>query len=199
MNLLRPESVTAYNKRYKKCIYSIFKLSDSWNGMQQIRIQLAELFAELNDKVEALNQERGGQGLFPIGRAKVQILGQMSLLSHGRASLFLSLAQTGDLDAFLLMDNVVKEELKLCLMKRGLVYDEDSYLIWIPPGSKFETLFEMRHVTVECLDPESTLVSKAVKAPEKNKQLIREAIASGEFDTLVDRIIENGGKLENFI
>jgi len=54
-------------------------------------------------------------------------------------------------------------------------------------------------VIVEAIDPESALVSKAVKAPQKNKQLIREAIASEEFPTLVDRILENGGRLENFI
>jgi hypothetical protein len=51
---------------------------------------------------------------------------------------------------------------------------------------------------VESIDVESALVSKAVKAPRKNKQLIREAIASGKFPELVDRILENGGKLENF-
>lgn len=41
-------------------------------------------------------------------------------------------------------------------------------------------------------------VSKAVKAPAKNRQLIREAIVSGEFKTWVDRILKNGGKLEDF-
>ena len=42
-------------------------------------------------------------------------------------------------------------------------------------------------------------VSKAVKAPEKNKQLLRQAIASSQFPNLVDRILGNGGKLESFI
>ena len=42
------------------------------------------------------------------------------------------------------------------------------------------------------------LVSKAVKAPEKNRQLLRQAIASGEFPTLVDRILKHGGRLEDF-
>ena len=71
-------------------------------------------------------------------------------------------------------------------------------MIWIPPGAKFEILFDLKNVVVKSIDPESALVSKAVKAPEKNKQLIREAIASGKFKTLIARIEKNGGKLEFF-
>ena len=35
--------------------------------------------------------------------------------------------------------------------------------------------------------------------PKKNKQLIRQAIASGKFPTIVDRIIKNNGSLEFFL
>lgn len=46
---------------------------------------------------------------------------------------------------------------------------------------------------------ESALVSKAVKAKEKNKVLIIDAIASGEFPNLVERIEANDGDLEYFV
>jgi queuine/archaeosine tRNA-ribosyltransferase len=52
---------------------------------------------------------------------------------------------------------------------------------------------------VKLIDAESTLVSKAIHAPQKNKQLIRQAIASDKFPDLVDRIIENNGKLDFFL
>jgi len=52
---------------------------------------------------------------------------------------------------------------------------------------------------VKSIDAESILVSKAIHAPQKNKQLIRQAIASGKFPDLVDRIIENNGTLGLFI
>ncbi len=117
------------------------------------------------------------------------------MLSPIEVSLILSLAQTGDLDALLTMDHIVKEELKKILLKQGLVYDEDSHLIWIPPGARFEDVFDFEHVIVASIDPESALVSKAVKAPQKNKQLIRQAIASDQFPALVDRILKNGGEL----
>jgi hypothetical protein len=167
--------------------------------MKTIRKQLENLFAELNARIEEINGEKREEGLFAFPRTKVQLLGQMSLLAHEKVSSLLSLAQTGDMDALLTMDQVIKDELKKLLKREGLIYDEDSYLIWIPPKVKFEKLFDFEHVVVESIDPESALVSKAVKAPKKNQQLIREAIASEKFPGLVDRILENGGRLEDFV
>jgi hypothetical protein len=166
--------------------------------MCAVRNQLRDLFTELDKRIEEINLERLEENLFKIPKARVQLLGQISLLANQRVSSILSLVQTGDMDALLMMDQIVKEEFKIILAKQGLVYDEDSYLIWVPPGAKFEIMFDLPHLVVESIDPESALVSKAVKAPEKNKQLIREAIASNEFATLVDRILANGGKLEHF-
>jgi hypothetical protein len=167
--------------------------------MEKAREQLEKLFIELNHRIEKLSRERRDEGLLPIPKSKIQILGQMSLLANEKVSLLLSLAQTGDFDARLKMEHFVKKELQELLKERHLIYDEDSPLVWIPPGAQFELLSDLKHVVVESIDPESALVSKAVKAPAKNKQLIREAIASDVFPTLVDRILKNGGKLEDFV
>jgi hypothetical protein len=120
-------------------------------------------------------------------------------MSHEQVSAYLSLVQTNDLDALLKMEYVVKVEFKKLLNEVGLIYDEDSYLIWVPPGARFDPLFDFETVEVHIIDAESALVSKAVKAPEKNKQLIREAIASGQFSSLLDRILASGGNLEDFL
>lgn len=160
---------------------------------------LKKIFNTLNERIVEINKERLAEGLLQIYPCEVTLLGQMSLLASEKAALILTLAQTADMDALLLMDHLAKEELKHILKEQNLVYDDDSYLIWIPPGAIFEELFRFSHVLVKAIDPESALVSKAVKAPAKNKQLLRAAIASGEFTKLVDRIIANGGKLENFV
>lgn len=157
------------------------------------------LFEALNRRIEDINQDRRREGLFALSRARVQILGQISLLVHEKASAILNLTQTADLDATLTMDDTAKEELKSLLRNNGYVYDEDSNLIWIPEGAEFLPFLELNNIVVESIDPESALVSKAVKAPEKNRQLIRQAIASNQFPTLVDRILKNGGKLETFL
>jgi hypothetical protein len=60
-------------------------------------------------------------------------------------------------------------------------------------------LFKFKNIDVKLVDAESTLLSKTIHAPKKNKSLIRQAIASGKFPNLVDRIIENNGKLEFFL
>ncbi len=60
-------------------------------------------------------------------------------------------------------------------------------------------LFQFSHVVVKVIDPESALVSKAVKATQKNKQLIQDALASGVFINLANRIVANGGSLEDFL
>jgi len=162
------------------------------------KAQLKSLFEELDARVDRLNVKRRGKGLRPFARAEVRLLGQMSLLVNERVSAVLTLAQTADMDALLTMDQILKMELQDLLKKQGLLYDEDSHLIWIPEHAEFEALFAFMNVTVTAIDPESALVSKAVKAPVKNKQLIREAIASGHFPGLIDRIEGGGGDLELF-
>jgi hypothetical protein len=166
--------------------------------MAPVREQLEEIFHELNERVTAIAQERAEDGLRPIPKANVKILGQMSLLASVEVSAVLSLAQTGDMDALVTMEHVVLAELRKILTKNGLVYDDDSDLIWIPPGATFAELLDLEHVQVSLIDAESALVSKAVKAPQKNKQLMREAIASEKFPGLIDRILEHGGRLEDF-
>lgn len=159
---------------------------------------LSALFRNLDRRIDEMKRDRAASGLMPIAKAKVQLLGQISLMINDRVSAILSLAQTGDVDALLMMEHSVKAEFQKLLCERGLVYDEDSYLIWIPPGSVFTQLVDLENVLVEVIDPESALVSKAVKAPAKNLQLIRQAIASGSFPTLVERLLRHGGSLEDF-
>ena len=63
----------------------------------------------------------------------------------------------------------------------------------------FDNFCEFRYVRVKLLDAESALVSKAVKAPKKNKLLIVDAIASEKFPNLIERIEKNGGDLKFFL
>ncbi len=160
---------------------------------------IEKIFSEFDKKIKQLNTRRRKEDLFSIKKTEIKLLGQMSLLANKKVCFILSLTQTVDIDALLVMEQIAKEEFKKILKKYGFIYDEDSYLIWIPKGAIFEILFDFEYVRVECLDPESALVSKAVKAPKKNLQLIRQAIASEKFPNLIDRILENKGKLEDFI
>lgn len=159
---------------------------------------LRKVFQELDSRIEKENVIRREDGALPVSACEIKILGQMSLLANDKVSAILSLAQTADMDAVMTRNTFAKKELKETLKQYGLEYDEDSEKVWLPKNSKFLLLFELKNVVVKIIDPESALVSKAVKAPAKNKILIREAIASGEFPELARRITKEGGKLEYF-
>jgi hypothetical protein len=161
---------------------------------------LKEVFNKLDVWITEQNREREQEGSVRIGKCEIKLLGQMSLMAQEKVAAVLHLFQTRDVDAKLeKMDHAVKQKLVSLLAAKRLVYDEDSHLVWIPKGSKFETLFDYKNFSVTVIDPESALVSKAVKAKEKNKQLIQDAIESDLFPGLVDRIIEHGGDLKYFM
>ncbi len=160
---------------------------------------MKKIFAELDRTVEQENRQRLKDGTLTIPKSEVLILGQMSLMLNESVTKTLNLIQTGDMDARLRMDNFTKSKLLDLLKANGLVYDEDSHLVWMPEDAKLINWLKLKNLEVMLFDAESVLLSKAVHAPEKNRQLIRQAILSGHFPNLVDRIILNGGKLEIFL
>ncbi|MCB0393147.1 MAG: hypothetical protein KDD25_01230 [Bdellovibrionales bacterium] len=159
---------------------------------------LEKVFTDLDRRIEDENADRKDSGARLIAKAEIKVLGQTSLLAQPELTYELVLAQTGDLDAQLRCDYFVKEELKKILPKHQLIYDEDSDLIYIPNGSQFNPFGSYRNLSVSVIDPESALVSKALKAPLKNKQLIRSALASGNFKSLASRIVKENGDLGFF-
>ena len=157
---------------------------------------MEKIFTDLNQAVEFENLQRLKEGTLTIPKSEILLCGQMSLMLNESVVKILNLIQTGDMDAKLRMDYFTKNKLLDLLEANGLVYDEDSHLIWIPENAKVIELFKFKNIEVKLIDAESTLVGKAIHAPQKNKQLVRQAIASGKFPELVDRIIENNGKLD---
>lgn len=162
------------------------------------RFDVLSAFEELDKRIRDINTARREEGSSTLAAAEIRLLGQLSLWVNEEVRATLALAATADVDALLVMDAVIKQEFRTILARRGLVYDDDSHLVWLAPGSHFARIFHSARLTVLALDPESALVSKAVKAPQKNRFLVREAIASGAFPTLVARIEECGGRLADF-
>ena len=160
---------------------------------------MKKLFRDLDRAVESENLQRLKDGTLPVPKSEILLFGQMSLMLNESVATFLNLIQTGDMDAKLQMDYFTKNKLLELLKANGLVYDEDSHLVWIPDDAEVIELFRFENIVVKLVDAESTLVSKAIHSPQKNKQLIRQAIASGKFPTLVDRIIKNNGRLDTFL
>jgi len=90
----------------------------------------------LNEAIEFENLQRLKEGILAIPKSEVLIFGQMSLMLNASVVKILNLIQTGDMDAKLQMDYFTKIKLLDFLEKNGLVYDEDSHLVWIPENAK---------------------------------------------------------------
>jgi hypothetical protein len=161
-------------------------------------IQLKTLVSCLREEITALNQEREADNLAPIAQVHLKLLGQSALMFNPVISQQLTLIQTRDLDAIIEGDWSSRSLVKRAISRLGLEYDDLSKEIWIPPGAQFISLFEDNIMKLEALDPFYTFLSKAVKAPEKNKQLIVQALFM-YGDALAQAITAHGGETGFFI
>ena len=79
----------------------------------------------------------------------------------------------------------------------NLAYDELSKEIWLPERSTFLPYYRTESLLVSYLDPISALTSKAIKAKEKNRFLVREALRVFG-GPLAQEIIRYGGDINYF-
>jgi hypothetical protein len=160
--------------------------------MDLIQNVMALLDAELAD----INRERGLEDLPSLKTVEIKILGQMSLLMDPSAK-DINPTATRDLDALIVGDFVAADKLRSILKSKGLVYDELSKEIWLPDNAIFIPYYSSENLTVSYLDPISALTSKAIKAREKNRFLIRRALeVFGK--ALTQEITRYGGDLNYF-
>jgi len=170
-----------------------------WDNQDGQRVKLIdEILAELERSLKKINRQRDRDGVPALRKIEIRLLGQFSLLVDRKVSGKIPLAATRDLDALIKAEFIVERELKTILEKKGLVLDDLSGEIWVPDEGQFIVYYESPMIRCVYLDPVSVLVSKAIKAKEKNRFLIRDAIAVfGEG--LVKLIRKYGGNPEYFI
>lgn len=152
---------------------------------------------ELELRLKAINQEREAMGAHPCKKSEITVLGQMSLLMDKSASRALPLAATMDIDALIKGDEAARQALLAIIKTKGLVLDDLSGEIWIPNDATFIEYHDSHLLRVTYLDPISTLTSKAVKAREKNRVLIKAALAHYGA-ALQNKIESNGGDVAYF-
>ncbi len=147
---------------------------------------LDKILKELESIVNKLDQQLCQDGLPKTGKIQIKVLGQASLLLDESINKKLNIIATNDLDALLEGDSTIKFHFKEILRSHGYDYDELSKEIWIPTEAKFWKYYSSKKITVHVIDSFSTLVSKAKFAPEKNKQLLIQAIA--EFSVELEKL-----------
>ena len=152
----------------------------------------------INDLEEELSLRREDLGdNFVTDKIEIQMLGQMSLLMNKDIATKMTLAHTNDLDALLKGRSGESQLFRKVVKSNGLAFDELSEEAWIPKDAKFLEYYDSPYVKVTYLDPISAFTSKAVRAKEKNRILVHDALKIFG-DSLATNITSNGGDAEYF-
>ncbi|HEY8947092.1 MAG TPA: hypothetical protein VIM73_22765 [Polyangiaceae bacterium] len=137
---------------------------------------LAEIAEELDRWIAQQNFEARRAGLPQFRSCTIVILGQMALLEGAVA---LTLASTKDVDVKADYSHPVQKEFERLLNMRGRTLDPLGREVWMPEETMYTPLFEGPFVRVLVADADAVLLSKALKAPDKNRALLTEYLARG--------------------
>jgi hypothetical protein len=146
--------------------------------------------------VAARNREALEEALPRIAPCTIKVLGQTALLEGGVA---LSLATTNGVDTYADYPHAVEREFARLLRAMGRELDPLGHEVWMPRETRYPEFFRGRFVRVLLAEPEAILLSKALKAPAKNRQLIVEYLALGATDRFLDLAQKYELDLEQFL
>lgn len=136
---------------------------------------LKKIFKTLDDWVEIQNIERNDDGLVPLGICEIKIIGQTALLE---ANISLHVPATMDVDVFANYDYLVKKKFEHLLKENGKELDPVGHEAWMPKETEYIEFFTGKWVKAYLAKIEYVMISKAKKAPVKNKGLIVEYLAT---------------------
>ena len=148
---------------------------------------LIPIFEKLEAWLELEIKTARADGTLPLSGCEFRIVGQTALLE---ANLQLHLAATVDVDVISTAHYAVHAHLGELLQEIGLELDPLSDEIWMPTETRYVALYQGTWVKAWLAEPTFVLISKALKAPYKNKVLIREYLAGAptkEFFLLCKR------------
>lgn len=157
---------------------------------------LLPVFSTLDQWIAQENVQARSEGLPTHRKCTVRVLGQAALWV---AEVDLALTATQDLDTYADYDWAVQQELERLLAKEGKVLDPHGREVWMPRETKYASLYDGRYVQASVADPDAVLISKALKAPEKNQALITEYLAKGASDRFFELAKKYAVNLEGFV
>lgn len=157
---------------------------------------LYKIFEELDHKILTTNQELRAEGALEIPHFFIKVLGQTALIE---ASIELNLFATVDVDAYANFNWLAKSLFSEVLSKYGLFYDELSSEIWMPKETEYLSYFKGKSFESYLARAEYILLSKLLKAPEKNRILLLEYLAKGASDLFLNLCAQYQVDLEDFL
>lgn len=137
---------------------------------------LARLMEKLDAWAVEENLARRREGAPGLVKCRIRLVGQMALFE---AQIPLTLVATNDVDVVANYPFVVEREFRRLVETTGKRIDAASAEIWMPEETDYRVHFEGELVRFEVADADAVLLSKALKAPDKNGALIVEYLAKG--------------------
>lgn len=157
---------------------------------------LVSMAEALDMWIVARNLEARAEGTPPLAACEIKLLGQTALLEQNAP---LTLANTNDIDVRANYAHVVEQEFRRLVEREGKELDPAGHEIWMPRETRYTVLFRGDRVTLLVADVEAVLVSKALKAPAKNRTLLTEYLAKGASKRFLDMAKKYGVDLEQFL
>lgn len=136
---------------------------------------LATIFERLDQWVTAENKSATIDGFQLLPKSIFRVVGQAALLE---ANVQFNVAATVDVDVLNNAKHEVVAKLSELLMAEGLELDPLSNEIWMPMETHYVEIVKGDWVTAMRAETEFIMLSKALKAPAKNRVLLRNYIAT---------------------
>jgi len=157
---------------------------------------LKEVFADLDEWAKKTNRGNLDDGMAPLGKCLIQVVGQTALLE---AKLDINLAATADVDIYQQIEYGFRKKFEELLKAKGKFLDPVGHEAWMPDETTYKTIFQGRYVEGSIAEPEYVLISKALKAPKRNEKLILEYLSTHPTNLFYSLAKKYKVPLEEFI
>ncbi len=142
------------------------------------------------------NVEAREDGLATFEPCTIRVLGQSALME---AKLPVTLLSTKDVDVRADYAYPVQKEFERLLTSAGRVLDPLGHEAWMPRETRYLPIYGGRFVKLCIAEPEAVLVSKALKAPVKNRALVTEYLATCVTERFLTLAAKYSLNLEQFL
>lgn len=158
--------------------------------------ELVQIFQGLDQWVARENIRARVEGTPAYRSCTIRVLGQSALWAAG---VDLTLTVTQDLDAYGDYEWAVQKELERLLAQYGKVLDPHGQEVWMPRETRYDPLYKGTFVEALVADADAVLISKALKAAEKNRALVTEYLAKGASERFFELARKHRVDLEQFV
>lgn len=144
---------------------------------------LKKVFGKLDQKITEYNNEARESGSALLSACYIKVVGQSALLE---AQLDLQLSVTSDVDAYTDAVYWIKQKFNSLLGEYKKHLDPHSEEVWMPDETIYNLIYEGRYLQGYIAQAEYVLFSKAMKSPQKNRDLLLEYLSKSPSDLFFD-------------